>query len=111
MQDVASFDGEHLFEFTISVPKTGEDLLITGATLKHCVGSYIESVMDKSCQIINLKHKGKLAYTVELLPSVDGYEIGEFKGRHNSCEYEGHEGEKYRSSLIEMLTVKWQKNE
>ncbi|WP_127716734.1 PcfJ domain-containing protein [Halobacteriovorax sp. HLS] len=105
-QDIENLDGENLYEYTISVPKTGEDLLITGATLKHCVGSFIEPVVNKTCQIINLKYKNKLAYTVELLPSSLGYRIGQFKGNRNSSEYEGYEGERYRNVLIELLNKK-----
>ena len=102
-QDVEYLDGATLYEYTISVPRTGSDLFMTGKILKHCIASYVENVVGKSCQIINLKYNQNLAYTIELLPSSFGYQIGQFKGCQNSNIYEGLEGEKYRRSLIQKL--------
>lgn len=105
-QDIMYVDGESIYDYTISVPKRGEDLFITGATLKHCVGSYVHSVLNKDCQILNLKLKDKLVYTVELIPTSFGYRIGQFKGYKNSSEYEGPEGESYRVALLDKLNNK-----
>lgn len=105
-QDIERLDGEELYEYTISVPRIGQDLIDTGLVMQHCVGSYIMSVVKKNCQILNLQYENELAYTVEIIPSSSGYRIRQFKGYRNSMEYEGREGEKYRNSLVEKLNSK-----
>jgi hypothetical protein len=74
-QEIDYLEGERCLEYSISVPRTGCDLLDTGMVLQHCVGSYIEHVRNGLCCILNLKLEGNIKYTLELEPSHLGYQI------------------------------------
>ncbi len=102
-QDIEELDGDLLYEYTISIPKTGKDLLMTGAVLRHCVGSYIDAVVSKECLIINLSLENKLVFTVELVLRNKRYHISQFRGYRNSSKYEGEDGAKYRAKIIEKV--------
>jgi len=105
-QNLLYLDGQKIFEYVISVPKTAKDLILTGRVLKHCVGSYIEEVIRKSTQIINLKLDGELKYTLEIRFIGTKAKIVQFKGRYNSNEMEKLEGEKYRQEILRILNQK-----
>jgi hypothetical protein len=42
---------------TIIVPKTAQDIIDEGARMHHCVGSYVNCVLDNSTYIVFVRHK------------------------------------------------------
>lgn len=47
-------------EFAIVYPKTADEVVTEGVKLRHCVGSYIQSVVNGECKIIFLRKKEEL---------------------------------------------------
>lgn len=48
--------------------QTGEDLFVEGATMRHCVASYISQVVAGSSRIYSLREGGRRLATLELVP-------------------------------------------
>lgn len=69
-------------EFEIIVPREPKDIINEGASLNHCVGSYLESVASGQRTILFLRKVSapdKSFYTIE----VDGSRIVQIHGNHN----------------------------
>jgi len=60
------FTSEPVEEFTLVVPKTSADLIDWGDILQHCVGNYVDAVIEGATSIIGV-YKGKnVLYTLEI---------------------------------------------
>lgn len=44
-------------DFTVCIPACGDDLVIEGAKMHHCVGSYVRSVIEGQTYICFVRHK------------------------------------------------------
>jgi hypothetical protein len=89
-QHVENLDGEKFEDFTIEVPSTGRILQETSNELHHCVGNYIDDVINGSCQIINLKKGNRRKYTVELKrgQQARSYKVTQIKGKYDDDHLE-----------------------
>ena len=105
-QDIDFLHNLKLLGYEIEVPVWSDDLKETSRELKHCVYTYGNKVIQKKCQILNLKKDGKRFFTVELVPEGDTYKITEFKGLNNDSTMERNAGKKCRSHLLRMIEKK-----
>ena len=99
-QDILDLDGKSFKDFQIAVPKSSGDLITTSLELKHCVYSYTNDIISKSCQVFNLLLKGKLTYTVELVPLNQYWKVVQIKGQNNDSVLESDEHKAFRIELI-----------
>lgn len=53
-------------EYRVELPKRVIDIRKEGRDLDHCVGGYIDRVVEGDCIIVFLRHKGKPCITIEL---------------------------------------------
>lgn len=70
-------------EFKVIYPKTAEEIIEEGKSLKHCVGSYIQSVISGDCAIVFLRSKeneNKPLVTIE----ISNGSIRQARGQSNS---------------------------
>lgn len=44
-------------DFVVVVPKEGKDLVREGQEMHHCVGSYVDKVVNGECSIVFIRHK------------------------------------------------------
>lgn len=47
-------------DFVVVYPKAPEEIIVEGQKLRHCVGSYIQSVVRGECQIVFLRQKEEI---------------------------------------------------
>ena len=69
-------------KFCVIIPETTKDIIREGTDLNHCVGSYVDKILDKKCYIMFLREKEKKEeslVTIELI----GKEITQAKGSYN----------------------------
>jgi hypothetical protein len=69
-------------KFCIIIPTTTKDIIREGTDLNHCVGSYVDKILEKKCYIMFLREKEKKEeslVTVELI----GKDITQAKGSYN----------------------------
>ena len=101
-QIIEVLEGHEILDYEITVPKTNIDLALTGRTLVSCVGSYTLAVMLKQSQILNLRIKGKLIYTVEILNITTRPYVSQIAGFAN-CVPVQEEYVRIRESLSELI--------
>ncbi len=46
-------------EFKIILPKNSRDVVLEGNSLHHCVGGYVQRIVDKQCLILFIRRKGR----------------------------------------------------
>jgi hypothetical protein len=71
-------------EFEIIYPKASDEVVAEGKALRHCVGSYIQSVVRGECKILFLRKKDELEkpfVTIE----ISGGNIRQARGYGNSA--------------------------
>jgi len=103
-QSVEKLEGKEVYEYIIQVPKTPRAIIETGRIMRHCLGSYVQSIVEGDLQVINLLQHGKPFYTLSFRANGAGFlTIREFKGLKNSNEMEMGEGEKYRQRIQFLL--------
>jgi hypothetical protein len=69
----------------IMLPKSTHDLKLWGQLLSHCVGGYGTAVKSGRSIILAVLQDGKPTYTVEYVPSGNGWSCQQFYGCRNCC--------------------------
>jgi hypothetical protein len=72
-------------DFTVVVPTCGKDIVDEGQNMHHCVGSYVDKVVNNSTYIVFVRHKDtpdKCYLTAQV--STDG-RIGQYYLAHDRC--------------------------
>jgi hypothetical protein len=105
-QDILFLNRKKIGQFTIQVPKIGQDLIATGKQLHHCVEQYIVAVIARRSQIFNLYRGSLLSYTVELRGTANNYTIKQIKGYLNNAHLEEKQGKALRAELIHLINSK-----
>lgn len=65
-------------DYVVVLPQNGQDIVAEGQNMHHCVGSYVNSVVENSCYIVFVRHKDtpdKCYLTCEVRPNG---EIGQY---------------------------------
>lgn len=44
-------------DYVVVLPQNGQDIVAEGQNMHHCVGSYVDRVVDNSCYIVFIRHK------------------------------------------------------
>ena len=44
-------------DYVVVLPQSGQDIVAEGQNMHHCVGSYVNSVVENSCYIVFIRHK------------------------------------------------------
>lgn len=47
-------------DYTVTVPKEPNDLIVEGRLMHHCVGSYVQNVIKKECYIVFIRNKNNM---------------------------------------------------
>lgn len=84
-------------DYTIVVPSRGQDLIDEGQNMHHCVGSYVNSVVNGSTNIVFVRHKdtpNKCYITAQV--GTDGY-IGQYYLAYDHRITEAKDHEFYRA--------------
>lgn len=79
-----SMDDLEIDDFTFSVPKSIEDLVLEGNKLHHCIGSYTDNIIENTSHIYFMrfsKTPNESYVTIELSPKT--HDLIEFKGNYN----------------------------
>lgn len=83
------------------------DLLSEGVRMHHCVAGYYSSVVEGQCRIVSLQgHKTAQSLTVQLVPQLLGWKVGQVKGASNREPTE-QEREAARKASILMSAAGW----
>jgi hypothetical protein len=70
-------------DFVVIYPKTPEEVILEGKKLRHCVGSYIQSVVRGECKVVFLRLKENLEKPFVTIEIVGG-NINQARGVANS---------------------------
>ena len=69
-------------DYVIIYPKSTQEIKDEGATLNHCVASYIRGVIDGKCDIVFLRKGNAPDISLVTIEVVD-YQPMQYRGRHN----------------------------
>lgn len=96
------------FGMTIIPPKTSEEIVFEGQTLRHCVASYISKVADNECIILFLRRSQKPSepwYTIELKNNNEITQIRGFKNELPTQDIKKFINEWQRKKLIPLTAT------
>lgn len=95
--------------FKIILPKNSRELVLEGEALHHCVGSYVQQVVDEKCLILFIRRKGneeKPFFTMEY--DLNG-KVRQIKGMSNyTIEKISPSNQQLRQNLEKFL-IRWGK--
>lgn len=95
--------------FKIILPKNSRELVLEGEALHHCVGSYVQQVVDGKCLILFIRRKGseeKPFFTMEY--DLKG-KVRQIKGMsNNTIEKISPSNQQLRQDLEKFL-IRWGK--
>ena len=95
--------------FKITLPKNSRELVLEGEALHHCVGSYVQQVVDEKCLILFIRRKGneeKPFFTMEY--DLNG-KVGQMRGMsNNTIEKISPANQQLRQDLVKFL-IRWGK--
>jgi len=60
------YTSEPVEKFTLVVPKTSADLIDWGDILQHCVGNYVDAVIEGATSILGVYKDKNVLYTIEI---------------------------------------------
>ncbi|QPK89880.1 PcfJ domain-containing protein [Bacillus velezensis] len=69
-------------EYSVIYPKNIDDLIKEGDDLSHCVASYVDSIISKSCKILFLRHNDEIDKSLGTI-EVRGDRIRQARGKGN----------------------------
>src|SRR5690606_27442046 len=99
-QDISFLHGLKLIDFMMEVPADVNELIETSQDMHHYMYRYVDLILSKKYQIVNLIKDGKRHYTVVVKICQNKISIVEFKGRYNDDSWEtSDEGFSYQVEL------------
>ena len=95
--------------FKIILPKNSRELVLEGEALHHCVGSYVQQVVDEKCLILFIRRKGneeKPFFTMEY--DLNG-KIQQIKGMSNYTIADIPPSNQQLRRSLEIFLIRWGK--
>lgn len=95
--------------FKIILPKNSRELVLEGEALHHCVGSYVQQVVDEKCLILFIRRKGneeKSFFTMEY--DLNG-KIQQIKGMSNYTIADIPPSNQQLKRSLEAFLIRWGK--
>lgn len=96
-------------DFTIVVPKEGKDLVREGQEMRHCVGGYIDRVVNGECSVVFVRHKDtpdKCYITCQVYPNG---KIGQYYLAYDRY-ISSDEDKAFQQAFQEHLNKVWENN-